>query len=101
LIFENQRYNKSNIKIDNNLFKLQNLNEKEKQFIDSVFGKNLGLTEINEGLWGEIVGGLTGFALGQKVGEIIAKALGVEKGILYDLLTSRLFGAAIGAAIGK
>ncbi len=56
--------------------------------------------KIDEGLFGEIVGGLTGFALGNKIGEMVAKCLGVGQGILYDLLTSRLFGAAIGSAIG-
>jgi hypothetical protein len=55
----------------------------------------------NEGFIGSILGGLTGFALGQSVGKIVANALGVEKGMLYDLFTSRLVGAAIGYHLGK
>jgi hypothetical protein len=55
----------------------------------------------NEGFIGSILGGLTGFALGQSVGKIVANALGVEKGLLYDLFTSRLIGAAIGYHLGK
>lgn len=55
----------------------------------------------NEGFIGSILGGLTGFALGQSVGKIVANALGVEKGVLYDLFTSRLVGAAIGYHLGK
>jgi hypothetical protein len=56
---------------------------------------------LNEGFFGSLIGGLTGFALGKKVGEIICKALGISSGPLKDLLTSRLLGAAVGAAIGK
>lgn len=56
---------------------------------------------VNEGILGQIFGGLTGFTLGKKIGKIIAKVLGIEKGILYDLLTSRLFGAAMGTSIAK
>lgn len=55
----------------------------------------------NEGVIGSILGGLTGFALGQGVGRIVARALGVEKGLLFDLFTSRLVGAAIGFHLGK
>jgi hypothetical protein len=55
----------------------------------------------NEGFIGSILGGLTGFALGQAAGKIVANALGVEKGLLYDLFTSRLVGAAIGYHLGK
>jgi hypothetical protein len=55
----------------------------------------------NEGFIGSILGGLTGFALGQSVGKIVANALGVEKGLLFDLFTSRLVGAAIGFHLGK
>ena len=55
----------------------------------------------NEGFFGSIIGGLTGFALGKSVGKMIARVLGIEKGIFYDLLTSRLVGTALGASIGK
>lgn len=55
----------------------------------------------NEGLVGSILGGLTGFALGQSIGKIVANALGVEKGLLYDIFTSRLVGTAIGYNLGK
>lgn len=55
----------------------------------------------NEGFIGSILGGLTGFALGQAVGRMVANALGVEKGLLFDLMTSRIIGAAIGYHLGK
>ena len=35
----------------------------------------------NEGFFGSIIGGITGFALGKSVGMMIAKVLGIEKGI--------------------
>lgn len=56
---------------------------------------------LQEGMFGSIVGGLTGFALGNKIGNIICRCLGIGNGILKDLLTSRLFGASLGAALGK
>lgn len=59
------------------------------------------LQPIEEGMFGAILGGLTGFALGNKIGGIICKCLGIGEGVLKDLLTSRLFGASLGAAIGK
>jgi len=58
-------------------------------------------TDLNEGLFGSILGGLTGFALGKKIGEVICNVLGIGNGLLKDLLTSRLFGAALGSSIGK
>lgn len=56
---------------------------------------------LNEGLFGSILGGLTGFALGKRIGEVICNVLGIGNGLLKDLLTSRLFGAALGSSIGK
>lgn len=56
---------------------------------------------LHEGVFGQILGGLTGFALGKKIGGYICKCLGIGEGILKDLLTSRLFGASLGAAIGN
>lgn len=60
-----------------------------------------GLNNLDEGIFGKILGGAAGFIVGPTVGKVIAKALGIEKGILYDMFTSRLVGAALGAAITK
>ena len=56
---------------------------------------------IEEGLFGAIVGGLTGATFGPKLGAAICSALGIEpKGTLGSLITSRLVLTAIGAKIG-
>ena len=58
--------------------------------------------ELAENLFGSLVGGLTGFSLGEMVGRTVAEAIGAEKGgPLYDLLTSKLVAGAVGATIGK
>jgi len=57
----------------------------------------IDLNNLDEGLFG----GLVGLAAGPALGKIICKILSIEKGILYDLFTSRLFGAAAGSAIGN
>ncbi len=81
------------------------LNRFDNLILKKLFEEKLSIkqlaNQINEGWFGELVGGLTGFALGNRIGELVAKTLGVGQGILYDLLTSRLFGAAIGSAIGE
>ena len=59
------------------------------------------LENLDEGLFGKIIGGTAGLLFGAAIGKIIANALGVEKGILYDMFTSRLVNVALGAAIGK
>lgn len=56
--------------------------------------------EMDEGVMGSIIGGLTGVTIGPSIGRAICKALGVEKGLLYDLFTSRIFTTAISAYIG-
>ena len=56
---------------------------------------------IEEGLFGAIVGGLTGATFGPKLGSAICSALGIDpKGTLGSLITSRLVLTAIGAKIG-
>lgn len=55
---------------------------------------------IDEGLLGTVVGGLTGLTIGPAIGRAICKALGISSGMLYDLLTSRLFTTAVAAYIG-
>ena len=59
------------------------------------------LENLDEGLFGKILGGTAGLLFGATIGKIIANALGVEKGILYDMFTSKLVNIALGAAIGK
>jgi len=60
-----------------------------------------GLENLDEGLFGKILGGVAGFVIGPSIGKVIAKALGIERGLLYDMFTSRLVGAALGTAISK
>lgn len=56
---------------------------------------------FDEGLFGAVVGGLTGATIGPKVMKAICKALGVdEKGPFGSLLTSRLILTAVGATVG-
>ena len=62
---------------------------------------NRNLSDLDEGLLGNIFGGLTGFLIGPSIGRVIARALGVEKGFLYDMLTSQLVATALGSAISK
>lgn len=55
---------------------------------------------VDEGLFGAIVGGLTGLVAGSTIMKSVCKALGIEKGVLYDLLTSKIVCMAAGSAIG-
>ena len=56
---------------------------------------------MDEGVLGELVGGVAGFLVGPTIGKIMAKALGVNRGIQYDMFTSRLVSAVMGTAIAK
>lgn len=79
------------------------LNEEENQLVDEYV--NIFDTEhdgtMDEGFFGKILGGVTGFLVGPTLGKVIAKALGIEKGVLFDMFTSRLVSTALGSAIGK
>lgn len=55
---------------------------------------------VDEGLFGTVVGGLTGVTIGPAIGRAICKALGITSGLLYDLFNSRLFTTAVAAYIG-
>jgi len=58
--------------------------------------------EIDEGLFGAIIGGAAGALIGPAIGKAICKVLGIdENGHLGKLLTSRLVSTAIGVALGK
>lgn len=58
--------------------------------------------EIDEGVFGAIIGGAAGALIGPAIGKAMCKALGVdEKGNFGKLLTSRLVTTAIGIALGK
>jgi len=58
--------------------------------------------EIDEGLFGAIVGGGLGFLAGPTVGKAICSVLGIkEDGPLGKLLTSRLVTTAMGVVLGK
>ena len=58
--------------------------------------------EIDEGLFGAIVGGGLGLLAGPAIGKAICSVLGIkEDGTLGKLLTSRLVSTAIGIALGK
>jgi len=75
------------------------IKKKYKNFLNE-YG-DVKISEIDEGLLGQIVGGTIGFIVGPSIGRVIANTLGVEKGIIYDTLTSRLVSTALGAAISK
>lgn len=62
---------------------------------------DMKIKDIDEGLVGKILGGITGFTIGPSIGRVVANSLGVEKGIFYDMFNSRLVGAALGSAITK
>lgn len=56
--------------------------------------------EVDEGLLGTIVGGLTGVTIGPAIGKAICNALGITSGLLYNLFNSRAFTTAVAAYIG-
>ena len=89
------------IRLDESDF--QYLNESERAEVQSLL-KEFGdkkVSELDEGFFGQLIGGAAGLIVGPALGKVIANALGIEKGILYDMLTSRLVTTALGAAIGK
>lgn len=55
---------------------------------------------IDEGLFGTVLGGLTGVTVGPAIGRAICNALGITSGMLYNLFTSRAFTTAVAAYIG-
>ena len=58
--------------------------------------------QIDEGLFGALVGGTVGALVGPTIGKAICAVLGVkEDGPLGKLLTSRLVAAAMGVTLGK
>lgn len=79
------------------------LTESQKEEVQEILIRygDTRIVDLDEGLLGKIIGGLTGFVAGPAIGKVIANALGIEKGIIYDMLTSKLAGAALGAAISK
>lgn len=79
------------------------LTESENAELNSALDElgDVSVEDIDEGLLGKIVGGVSGFVVGPMLGKVVARALGLEKGILYDMLTSRLVTAALGVAIAK
>ena len=56
--------------------------------------------EIDEGVIGSIIGGLTGVTIGSAIGKDICKALVIEKVLLYDLFKIRIFTTAVASYIG-
>ena len=89
------------VKLNENDFEF--LNEAEKAQLQEVL-KEFGdkkISELDEGFFSNLLGGVTGFFIGPAIGKVIANALGIEKGIFYDMLTSRLVSTALGAAVGK
>lgn len=81
----------------------QYLTESQKEEVQEILVKfgDKKINELDEGILGSIIGGLSGFIVGPSIGRVIANALGIEKGIIYDMLTSRLVGTALGSAITK
>lgn len=58
--------------------------------------------QIDEGIFGAIVGGGLGLLAGPAIGKAICSVLGIkEDGPLGKLLTSRLVTTAMGVALGK
>ena len=58
--------------------------------------------DIDEGLFGALVGGGVGLLAGPAIGRAICYVLGIrEEGPLGKLLTSRLVTTAMGVALGK
>jgi hypothetical protein len=58
--------------------------------------------QLSEGLFGSVIGGLTGFALGKAVGNFLIKQLNLKEGsTLYSLFSSRMFFTVAGYVIGR
>ena len=78
--------------------KTDNISE---ELLDHFRAAGIDVDNMDEGLLGTLVGGLTGFFIGPSVGRLIARALGVTKGVLFDMFNSKLVGTALGVAIMK
>ena len=79
------------------------LNESEEKMVNEaaeIIAEKIKNGEIDEGLFGSVVGGLAGASIGPAIGRAICKALGITGGLLYDLLNSRMFTTAVAAYIG-
>ena len=77
------------------------LNEGKDELVDQMYEDYLS-GNLEEGLFGAIIGGIAGLTLGNKIGKLICKVLGIEEsGPLGRLLTSKVIGTAIGIEIGK
>ena len=80
------------------------LNESEEKMVNEaaeiIAEKIKNGEEVDEGLFGSVVGGLAGATIGPALGRAICKALGITSGLLYDLFNSRLFTTAVAAYIG-
>lgn len=99
-----KEYRKNNSSpINLNEEKYSHITDEDKEKIQNFLNEygDVKISEIDEKLLGQIVGGAIGFVVGPSVGKVIANTLGVEKGILYDTFTSRLVSTALGAAITK
>lgn len=80
------------------------LNEYERKIVnetaDLILEKIKSGETIDEGIFGSVVGGLTGITIGPAIGKAICNALGLTGGMLYNLFTSRAFTTAVAAYIG-
>lgn len=58
-------------------------------------------TPIDEGIFGALIGGVTGLTMGTKIGNAICKALGIDpKGTLGSLITSKLVMGSVLGTLG-
>jgi hypothetical protein len=77
------------------------LNESKDELVNQMYEDYLN-GNLDESLFGAILGGIAGLTLGTKVGKLICKVLGIdENGPLGRLLTSKMTATAIGVALGK
>lgn len=81
-----------------------------EDYIDYCINERIGIHEFTDGLifgihenvFGRIIGGLTGLALGKAIGRFLIKSFQIQEGtVLHKLFSSRLFFMAVGAAFGK
>ena len=79
----------------------EEISEGERMYAKILDRLNSG-EDIDEGLFGALIGGTAGALVGPAIGKAVCRALGIEEsGTLGKLLTSRLVTAAIGASLGK
>ena len=74
---------------------------KVEELSEKIYESLKGGTEVEEGFFGAIVGGIAGLTAGSAIMRAVCKALGVTQGPIYNILTSKLICMAAGAAIGK